>query len=81
MSYFAEAAGDMPRRSYGIRLDANEEQPWKRKDFKIRDLEQYVHDNRGDLLGAALTVVRAWYTNGRVVARRPPKMMALMGTP
>lgn len=64
-------AGDMPRRSYGIRLDANEEQPWKRKDFKIRDLEQYVHDNRGDLLGAALTVVRAWYTNGRPRAEVP----------
>ena len=64
-------AGDMPRRSYGIRLDANEEQPWKRKNFKIRDLEQYAHDHRGDLLGAALTVVRAWYTNGKPRAEVP----------
>lgn len=64
-------AGDMPRRSYGIRLDANEEQPWKRKDFKIRELEQYVHDHRGDLLGAALTIVRAWYTNGKPIAAVP----------
>ena len=24
---------------------------------------------------------RAWYTSGTVVLRRPPKMMALMGTP
>jgi hypothetical protein len=58
-------AGDMPRRSFGIRLDANTERPWERTGFKIAGLEQHVLANRGDLLAAALTIIRAWYTNGR----------------
>lgn len=58
-------AGDIPRRSFGIRLDANAERPWERTGFKISDLEQHVLANRGDLLAAALTVIRAWYTNGK----------------
>ena len=33
-------AGDMPRRSYSIRLDANAERPWERTGFKIKGLEQ-----------------------------------------
>lgn len=58
-------AGDMPRRSYSIRLDANSERPWERTGFTIKGLERFVRTNRGDLLSAALTVVRAWFTNGK----------------
>jgi len=58
-------AGDMPRRSFGIRLDANAERPWERTGFKIAGLQQHVLANRGDLLAAALTIIRAWYTNER----------------
>ena len=64
-------AGDIPRRSYCIRLDANEERPWKRKNFKIRDLEGHILANRGDLLSAALTIIRAWYTHGKAMADVP----------
>ena len=64
-------AGDMPRRSYGIRLDANAERPWERTGFKITGSTQYVLANRGDLLSAALTVIRAWYTNGKPRADVP----------
>ncbi len=64
-------AGDIPRRSYSIRLDANNERPWERTGFKIRGLERYVKTNRGDLLSAALTIVRAWYTNGQPKADVP----------
>ena len=53
-------AGDMPRRSFGIRLDANAERPWERTGFKIAGLQQHVLANRGDLLAAALTIIRAW---------------------
>ncbi len=63
--------GDMPRRSYSIRLDANAERPWERTSFKIRGLVRHVATNRGDLLSAALTVIRAWYTNGKPVATVP----------
>jgi hypothetical protein len=64
-------SGDMPRRSYSIRLDANAERPWERTGFKIEGLERHVRANRGDLLSAALTVVRAWYTNGKPKACVP----------
>jgi hypothetical protein len=64
-------AGDMPRRSYSVRLDANSERPWTRSNFKIRELEQYVPEHRGNLLSAALTIVRGWYTNGTPRAEVP----------
>ena len=57
--------GDLPRRSYSIRLDANAERPWERTGFRIRDLEQHIDEHRGNLLAAALTIIRAWYTNGK----------------
>jgi hypothetical protein len=63
--------GDMPRRSYSIRLDANAERPWERTGFHIQGLQQHVLNHRGDLLSAALTIVRAWYTNGRPQANVP----------
>ena len=64
-------AGDIPRRSYSIRLDANAERPWERTGFKIKGLERHVHERRGELLSAALTIVRAWYTNGKPTADVP----------
>lgn len=64
-------AGDMPRRSYSVRLDANAERPWERTGFKIKGLQRHIRANRGDLLSAALTVVRAWYTNGKPQASVP----------
>lgn len=63
--------GDLPRRSYSIRLDANAERPWERTGFRIRELEQYVDKNRGNLLAAALTIIRGWYTNGKPMVRIP----------
>lgn len=63
--------GDIPRRSYSIRLDANAERPWERTTFKIKGLIRYALANRGDLLSAALTVIRAWYTNGKPSATVP----------
>ena len=63
--------GDMPRRSYSIRLDANIERPWERTGFHIKELESYVKVQRGDLLSAALTIIRAWYTNGKPQADVP----------
>jgi hypothetical protein len=63
--------GDLPRRSFSIRLDANAERPWERTGFRIRDLEQYIDENRGNLLAAALTIIRAWYTNGKPMVPIP----------
>jgi hypothetical protein len=64
-------AGDMPRRCYTVRMDANVEQPWKRTGFRHADLEEYARSRRGDLLAAAFTVIRSWYATGKPKASVP----------
>ena len=47
------------------------ERPWERTGFKIKGLKRHIHERRGDLLSAVLTIVRAWYTNGQPKADVP----------
>ncbi len=58
-------AGDMPRRCYTVRMDANAERPWERTGFAHPDLEYYAHSRRGELLAAAFTLIRAWFAAGK----------------
>jgi hypothetical protein len=69
--------GDLPRRCYWIRIDAQESQPWLRKPevFKHPDLRAWVHANRGRLLSAVLTLGRAWF-----LADCPPASTPILGT-
>jgi len=67
--------GDMPRRCYWIRLDAQTAQPWRRKDFKHPGLIDWVKENRGRLLAALLTLCRAWYAAGK-----PPAQVTELGS-
>jgi hypothetical protein len=39
-------------------------QPWKR-DFRRPDLDRWAQQNRGKLLGAVLTIGRAWFARGQ----------------
>ncbi len=59
--------GDLPRRCVSIRLDAKEAKPWQRnvKNFKHPDLIPWVMRNRGRIIAAILTVIRAWHNAGR----------------
>lgn len=52
------------RRTVFITLDANMERPWDRERFKIDDIKGYVAERRGKLVGALLTLVRAWIESG-----------------
>jgi hypothetical protein len=65
------ASTDIVRRSYWIRLDARSSQPWQRTGFRHPDLKQWVRENRGDLVGALLTLARAWYASGKPEADVP----------
>jgi hypothetical protein len=58
---------EIARRCVRIRLDAKVEQPWLRdpKTFRHRDLIGWATTNRGKLIWAALTLVRAWLAAGR----------------
>jgi hypothetical protein len=58
-------SGDMPRRCYRVRIDADASQPWRRGGFRHK-LPDYAIDNRDMLIVALLTMARAW-----IVAERP----------
>lgn len=64
-------AGDMPRRCYTIRMDANSERPWTRTRFRHADLQQYALANRGQLLASAFTLIRSWFAAGKPQASVP----------
>jgi hypothetical protein len=60
-------AGDLPRRAYRARLDAQLAQPWLRQpsEFKHPDLIRWVRQKRGDIIAAMLTVARSWVVAGK----------------
>lgn len=63
--------GDLARRTIRIRIDANMPQPHLRRDFHEPDLRAYVRENRGLLVAAMLTIVRAWIQAGSPPAPYP----------
>lgn len=63
--------GDLPRRCYWIRVDAKKSEPWRGRTFKHPKLIGWVLDNRGHLLGAILTMARAWFVAGQPAAATP----------
>ncbi len=57
--------GDIHRRILHIRLESHVEYPEKRTDFKRKKLMGWLHQERGRLAVAALTVLRAYCAAGR----------------
>jgi len=68
--------GDLPRRTFPIRLDARLAKPWERQNFKHPGLRDWVLCYRGDLLAAILTLARAWFVAGKP---EPEKSLPVMG--
>ncbi len=66
--------GDLPRRCYWIRLDAQQSRPWQRDGFKHPDLIRWITENRGELVGALLTIARAWFAAGKPKAKGLPRL-------
>lgn len=56
---------DMARRVARIRLDAEREDPHRRDDFAL-SLPSHARENRGELIWAACTLIRAWVVRGRL---------------
>jgi hypothetical protein len=58
--------GDLPRRTYPIRMNAEMAKPWTRDpaSFKIQNLSKYTREHRGEIAAAALTLARSWYVAG-----------------
>lgn len=57
--------GDTVRRVLMVRLDVHEERPQEREGFRRPLLSEYVQAHRAELLGAALTILRAYHCAGR----------------
>jgi len=57
--------GDIHRRIVPCRLESPHERPEERTGFKIPDLKKHVMDNRGALVAAALTIIRAFVCAGK----------------
>lgn len=64
--------GDLPRRCYWIRLDAQMAQPWQREGFRHPQLVTWATAQRGELLWSLLTLARAWYAAGQPAASVKP---------
>ena len=56
---------DIVRRSVWIRLDAEQERPQDRMDFKHQNIKRFVLDNRGKIVSALLCMVTTWVAQGR----------------
>ncbi len=60
-----EVSNEIACRLVRIRLDAQMDQPWRRRDFRHQDLTGWVRANRARLVAACLTICRAWIVAGR----------------
>lgn len=62
--------GDMARRVYRVRLEYPGASPENRaaEEFRHPDLRQWATDNRRELVRACLTLIRAWFANGKPAA-------------
>jgi hypothetical protein len=56
--------GDLARRLFLSRMDAEQALPWLREDFQHPDLIAWVKANRGHIVAAALILGRAWVRAG-----------------
>lgn len=54
---------EIARRCIRIRLDAHIDQPWRRKDFKHKYIEEWAKENRARLIHAILTCIQYWISN------------------
>lgn len=66
-----QLGGDIPRRCYWIRLDAQVARPWQRTGFRHDNLREWALSHRSDLVAALLTLARSWYAVGRPRANVP----------
>jgi hypothetical protein len=57
--------GDIPRRCVRIRIDPKQSRPWTRTKFRFSPLLKYVLADRGKIIAALLTMVRAWFVAGQ----------------
>jgi hypothetical protein len=63
---------EIARRCIRIRLDAKVDRPWFRNGFKQKKLRRWALANRGELVGAALTLAQSWVSAGMLPSEAKP---------
>lgn len=71
-----QLGGDIPRRTYRIRMDAGVSKPWMRTGFTFSPLLKYARADRGKIIAALLTMVRAWYVAGQPTPQKATPALA-----
>jgi primase-polymerase (primpol)-like protein len=71
-----DLCGDVARRIIPCRLESNLERPEERNDFTIKDLAGYTLEHRGELVCAAVTILKAF-----ILAGKPDQGMVPMDFP
>jgi hypothetical protein len=66
----ARLSREMIRRTVWCRLDAKLDAPWERQGFRHADLIAWTKSQRGQLIGAALTLVQAWIAAGQPLGKQ-----------
>jgi hypothetical protein len=68
-------AGDIPRRSYLVRMETQADRPWERKViFKHDPIIPWVKANRGRIVAAYLTLAKAWIAAGKPLDDSLPRL-------
>lgn len=71
-----QLGGDIPRRSYRIRMDAGMSKPWMRNKFTYSPLIKFIRQDRGKIIASLLTMTRAWIVAGRPTPATPLPALA-----
>lgn len=64
-------SAEISRRTIRIRMDAKRDRPWERTEFRHAHLSMWAQEHRGALIGACLTLGRAWIAAGKPDAPAP----------
>lgn len=60
---------ELARRCIRVRIDPRVDRPWKRTEFKHPEITAWARENRSALVGAVLTMLRAWMAAGSPLDR------------
>ena len=67
-----QIGGDLARRIWLSRIDPQVAIPWQRTDFTHHDLLGWCKKHRGEVIGAILTLIRAWIQQGSPAPEKVP---------
>ncbi len=65
-------SNELTRRVLPITLEAQNERPWERENFKHKNLRGWVKDQRRELIEAALIIIQHWIASGKPKPKARP---------